>query len=275
MRFAFLANAHLSDLAPVAKRFTAASLAAGPLLDAGLSATGRRDVAARLRRFNLSPGVILAKLPTKRLLDDLDQSLSLISDAAQLARGIGFDTVAIHLVQLPTEKQAEPVPTESPAPSGLILPSADDIAKLVGQSTPAAVVTSEGLDALRLIAALADRMTTRLAIGASLLPTASLAAALQTVDSPMLFRDLDPAASLEDLQSDVETTLGSLPPAIHIRATDAHAAGGRSTRTEVGDGDVPWREVIEASEVDSVLTFAGALTTAVEAKGKLQSDRDS
>lgn len=241
------------------QRFDGVSVAARSLQLRDLSTTGRREVAAVVRRHNLSGAALRVVLPGKGLTPEADAERMIegFVRAATGARDCGFEIVACDLGAQP--RAAEPSPSKAnkpfdPAAAGLILlPTPADVAKVETKDTPAVPLTdrerqaaADAVDLLREVAARLDAIGVPFAFGASLATTADLSEILTRVGSPLFFRELDPAAVVEELQADVDAVVKTNPPILHVIGNDAQHAARRTRAADVGDGDVPWPAVKES-----------------------------
>ena len=232
------------------------TLAIKPSAVAELGATARRDVEHTIRSRGLTPAAVRVTLPGKGLAAgfDADRVLDGLRRALGFARDSGFATLACDLGALPrTVETARPQPKRADA-GLLILPTADDIARVAGEADaeakPLSAAEREHGDAvdevLRAIGAAADPIAVPIAFGASIADTAALSAALVRADAPLFLRELDPAGAASELAADVDAVVMRPPPILHVLATDAQVSGSRARPADLGAGDVPWPDLLAA-----------------------------
>ena len=261
MRFAIdldVGDLRLGAATAAGLRFEGVTVAARSLSLRALSVTGRREVRAIVRRHGLTGAALRVALPGKGLTQDVDAERAIdgFVRAAAGARDCGFEIVACDLGALPRSvdpaKQSKKV--VDPASAGLILlPTAADVARVDEEAEAVRPLTdrerraaADASDLLREVAARVDAIGVPFSLGASLATTADLSEILSRVGSPLFLRELDPAAFVQELGSDVDGVVKVNPPIAHVIGNDAQHAGGRTRQAEVGEGDVPWAALNES-----------------------------
>ena len=238
-----------------------------------LDAGGRREVRHAVAKHGLAPAALRLDLPGRGLWAeaDGDRVVDVLRRAAELARDVGFETVACDLGVLPRSaapaRRSKPI---DPAAAGLILlPSADDVAEVAAPPAPLSDREKRhaafAADVLVAVGGVIDRVGVRVAFGSSLASTADLAATLASADCPLFDRDLDPASAVAELADDPDVVVKLAPRVGHVRAADAVRGGDRTRPAAVGQGDVPWPDLLASlrdADFDGWITCpnAAALT---------------
>ncbi len=243
--------------------FDALTIPAALLEPRAISTTGRREVRHVLSQHNLTAAGLRHDLAGKGLTKsaDADRVIDEMRPVLELARDCAFAMVACDLGTLPRSPGVAMKRTEiDPLKAGLILlPDAVDVAEVTSSPLTEAELRHAAFvnDVLREIGAMVDRVGMPVAFAASLASTADLAHGLSMADCPLFFREIDPAAAVEDVIADVDAVVKRLPTVLHVLARDAHSAGGKTRSAIVGEGDVPWADLLESlADAD----FAGFIT---------------
>lgn len=245
-------SADLRSVLPEARRlgFDGATLAARSLRPDELSRTGRREVGRLLAASHLAGAALRFNLPGKGLTPeiDADRFLDRLRLCLELARDCGFECLACDLGAIPRAAEAAPKPRPiDPGMLGAILLPESSDAPPAEQARPLTekerVQSRSAQEILREAGGIADRVGVPVAFGTSLARMHDLVALLAEVDCPLFGRELDPAASLDETPADL---VAIEPPLLHVRGTDAHAAGGKSRPAPLGEGDAGWPDLLHA-----------------------------
>jgi len=222
------------------------------------TSSATRELGAMLARHELAAGVLRVKAPDRGLARgaDVDRLVDRVVGALEAARRLGFRAAACDLLVVPADRgapsRAEPTPAPPAQAGSLFLPTADDVKRFTGRGSEPAPATEPAVDpqaaedGLSAIAAKADATGMTLALSATLSDPRDLSALLGRVDCRQFARELDPAADVVGSGVSIDELVGLEPAVGHVRATDALGGAGRTRPAAIGEGDVPWGDVVEA-----------------------------